>query len=116
MTRKRRRPVMAKKTSEFLSALGVQFEIWKALVQAVLGAGGTDEHLRRIITDKKLQAKLAELIVGVGTSAFPIWKTIKLGTGEKSVKDFSQALTDFGCRVSDRAADLLEKPAFSVAS
>lgn len=109
---------MKRKTSDFLSALGVQFEIWKALVEAVLSRGGTDEHLRRIITDKTLRGKLAELIVGdaSSTSTFPVWKTIKLGTGLKTDKDFRQAIEKAGCRVSDWAADILGKPAFSAAN
>ncbi len=80
---------MSKKTSEFLSALGVQFEIWKALVQAVLGAGGTDEHLRRIITDKKLQGKLAELIVGAGTSV-PTFTYDKTKDGWKLAENITE--------------------------
>ena len=50
----------------------------------------------------------------IGTS-LPIWKTIKLGTGPKTVKDFRRALEKDGCRVSDWVTDLLGKPAFSVA-
>ena len=81
-------------------------------------------HLFRLIGDgsctrTNLQAYLEKpngLIVCAEITSFPIWKTIKLGTGLKSTKDFSQALTECGCRVSDWAADILGKPAFSVAN
>ena len=44
-----------------------------------------------------------------------IWKTIRLGTGLKSVDDFYKALKDGKFRFSDWASDILKKPAFKVA-
>lgn len=61
---------MAQQKSGFLSALGVMWEIWKALVNAVLDLGGSDDDLRRIQTDKELRRKLAELIVGATRKVF----------------------------------------------
>ncbi len=61
----------------------MQFEIWKALVQAVLSRGGTDEHLRRIITDKTLPDKLAELIVGVASPVTSVATPTPTGTNHK---------------------------------
>ena len=55
---------MAQQKSGFLSALGVMWEVWKALVNAVLDLGGSDDDLRRIQTDGDLRRKLAELIGG----------------------------------------------------
>jgi len=52
-----------KKKSEFLSALGVMLECWKAIVDAVLSLGGGDGDLRRIVTEKGLAMKLAEDIM-----------------------------------------------------
>ena len=54
---------MARQKSPFLSAFGVVFEIWKELVEAVIAKGGTDDDLRRILTDKTLRDKIADLIV-----------------------------------------------------
>ncbi len=54
---------MALKKSEFLSVLGIMFQIWKALVDEVLSLGGGDDDLRRIQTDSGLRRKLAEFIV-----------------------------------------------------
>lgn len=64
---------MDPKPSEFLNASEISLEIWRTLIEAVLSRGGTDEHLRRIITDKTLQSRLARLIVpsAVGT-IFPV--------------------------------------------
>ena len=50
------------------------------------------------------------------TKEFPIWKTIKTGTGLKTGNDFIQALTSNGFKVSDWARDILGKPAFTAAS
>mgnify|MGYP001570609160 CR=1 FL=1 len=52
------------KKSEYLSAFGIVFEIWKALVDAVKALGGGDEEMRRILTSKKLREEIAKLIVG----------------------------------------------------
>lgn len=60
-----------KKKPEFLSALGVMFEIWKAVVDAVLAKGGSDDDLRRVKDDKKLADAIADLIVGVKKKLLP---------------------------------------------
>ncbi len=54
---------MAPKKSDFLKSYGKMFEIIRALVNAVLQAGGDDGDLERISTDKSLQRAIAELIV-----------------------------------------------------
>lgn len=43
-----------------------------------------------------------------------VWKTINLGTGLKTVKDFRHALRDGEFGLSDWASDILGKPAFTV--
>ena len=55
---------MARKKSEWLSGMGTGFEILKAETEEVIALGGTDEDMRRIITDSSLRRKLAELIMG----------------------------------------------------
>lgn len=54
---------MAKKSSEFLKALGRYFEISKAVLNAVLDQGGTDDDLARILSDAELRREIARLIV-----------------------------------------------------
>ncbi len=46
---------------------------------------------------------------------FPIWKTIKLGTGLKTADEFRKALTDGGFKIGEWSNDILDQPAFSVA-
>ncbi len=104
------------KKSEFLSALGVLFEICKRVLDAVNAKGGSDEDLHRILTDSKLVDKLAEIIVTAGKRVFPIWKTIRLGTGLKTADDFRHALKRAGNRIGDWANDILGKRAFTVAT
>jgi len=54
---------MAKKTSEFLSALGKLFEIFKAFVDEVKNQGGTDEDVSRILTDSKVRQEMVALLL-----------------------------------------------------
>ncbi len=109
---------MARPKSEFLKAVGTGWEIFQAIVNEVLSLGGNDEHLRRVLTSKTLRKQIAELIIGTTkkVSQFPVWKTVKLGTGIKSADDFRSAIKRAGYRISDWANDILGKPAFSVAS
>lgn len=55
---------MALIKSEFLSAFGIAYQIFKSLVDEVKNLGGNDENLRRIETDPVLRRQVAELIVG----------------------------------------------------
>ena len=54
---------MARTKSEFLSGFGMAFELLKALVSAVLDAGGNDDDLRRVLKDKTLARKFAEIVM-----------------------------------------------------
>ena len=54
---------MSRKKSEFLSAWGKAFEIFKALVDAVLAAGGNDDDIARIQTSKAMLAELVAVIM-----------------------------------------------------
>lgn len=47
-------------------------------------------------------------------NAFPIWKTIKLGTGLKNANDFRRDLTAGGLKIGNWGNDILGKPAFKV--
>ncbi len=96
---------MSRPKSEFLSALGVMFQIWKALVDEVLSLGGGDEDLRRIQTDSNLRRKLAELIVGMvgilkhlttvavpGVAKFVVVDHFKVGTTD-GIVDLKETLS-----------------------
>ncbi len=65
---------MARQKSEFLSARGILFEIVKFLIEEVKDLGGSDEHIRRIKSDKKLRRTLAELIVESGKAALRVFR------------------------------------------
>lgn len=47
---------------------------------------------------------------------FPVWKTVRLGTGLKTADDFRQASTIAGCKISKGAENIISKPAFVVAN
>src|SRR3989338_10392851 len=63
MPQPRKEPQMARSKSEFLSAFGTAFQIFKAVSDEVLNLGGNDEHVRQILTNKGLAQQLAKLIV-----------------------------------------------------
>lgn len=54
---------MAKQKSEFVSGMGTGFEIVKKLSEAVAAAGGGDDELRRVLSDKALPPRLAREIM-----------------------------------------------------
>jgi len=47
---------------------------------------------------------------------FPLWRTIKLGTGIKDGKGFQEAIENDGMKVNDWARDMLCQSAFTVTS
>lgn len=52
----------------------------------------------------------------IAVQAFPIFRTIKLGTGLKTADDFRKAIKDKRMRIGDYANDILGKPQFTVAT
>jgi hypothetical protein len=54
---------MARPVSELLKNFGKMFEVVKVLVNAVLDMGGNDEDILRILKDKKLAQKFAEMLL-----------------------------------------------------
>jgi hypothetical protein len=53
-----------KKKGEFVSALGVGFEIIKKISDTIRALGGEETDLRRILTDDRLVWQIAEVIMG----------------------------------------------------
>lgn len=47
---------------------------------------------------------------------FKVWRTIKLGTGLKTVADFLKAIKKTNCRINENAAYILKQPEFTVAN
>jgi hypothetical protein len=54
---------MSRKKSEFLGALGIAFEIFKAIADAVIAIGGTDDDLRCVVSERGLANRIAEVIM-----------------------------------------------------
>ncbi len=54
---------MSREKSQFLSGFGTALQIFKAIADAVLEAGGSDDDLRRVLSDKGLATKIAKVIV-----------------------------------------------------
>lgn len=75
-------------------------------VEAVFNKLGGDDGVRRFLAGK--------LVVKPVDRNWSTWKTIRLGTGLKSVDDFRKAIKDCGMRIGDWANDILGKPEFTV--
>jgi len=65
--------------------------------------GGMDGVHRFLSGDMMVKARECD---------FPVWKTIKLGTGLKTADDFRKALKTGGFRIGDGANDILGKSSF----
>jgi hypothetical protein len=90
---------MGKKKSEFLGALGKYFEISKAVLNAVLDQGGTDDDLARILSDAELRREIARLIVAKpAKSEFPSLATAAdlIPEGWTVVEDVAPTLSSAG--------------------
>lgn len=86
-------------------------------IEALLNRLG-EENARRLLDccEAVVQFNPEKLAVITATlSRFPVWKTIKVGTGLKTSGDFRGTLTKKGCKISDWASDLLDRPEFVVA-
>lgn len=67
----------------------------------------------------KNQAELAETLQEALLSQppkFPVWKTIRLGTGLKTANDFRRALETDGFKIGKWANDIIGRPSFTVAT
>jgi hypothetical protein len=74
-------------------------------MEAVINKLGGIEGVQRFLS--------GETVVKAVERVFQVWKTIKLGTGLKTAKDFRRALTDGGYRIGNWGDDILGKPAFT---
>lgn len=62
---------MARTRSEFLGAFGTAFQIFKAIADAVMAEGGTDEDLRKVIQPGDLAKHLALIVTGKAKIVIP---------------------------------------------
>jgi len=76
-------------------------------IEAVINKLGGMEGVRRLLS--------GEVFVKAVEYVFPIWKTIKLGTG-KTVGDFRNDLRRGNLKLGDWASDIIGKPAFTTAT
>ncbi|MFA6227948.1 MAG: hypothetical protein WC668_02060 [Patescibacteria group bacterium] len=84
-----------KKKSEFLSALGVMWEIWKSLTDEILSLGGDDEAICLIKANNDLRRQMAELVMAKARDIKDAAKQIVspyLTSVHDLVIDFSQDL------------------------
>ncbi len=82
-------------------------ELTLGQMEAVVNKLGGMDGVQRLLA--------GELVVKPASKkVFPIWKTIKLGTGLKTADDFREAIKDRGMKIGDGANDILGKPQFTV--
>jgi len=55
---------MARKKSEFVSAFGTSFEIFKRIADEVMAQGGSDDDLRKALADDTIVRDVARLLLG----------------------------------------------------
>jgi len=67
---------MGRNKSEFLSAFGTAFEIWKRIVEAVRELGGDDEDLRYLLANSVLVKEIAKLIIVGRVKAHGTYKVV----------------------------------------
>ena len=54
---------MSREKSQFLSSFGTAFQVFKTITDAVLAAGGGDDDLRKILSERDLAGKIAKVIM-----------------------------------------------------
>ncbi|MBI2099358.1 hypothetical protein HYT45_03025 [Candidatus Uhrbacteria bacterium] len=79
-------------------------ELTLGQVEAIVNKLGGMEGVSRFLRGE-LEVKAVERF-------FPIWKTLRLGTGLKTAADFRGALQDSGHRIGEWASDILGKCSF----
>lgn len=76
-------------------------------IEAIVNKLGGMEGVQRFLS--------GETVVKTHEKTFTVWKTIKLGT-IKNADDFRKALKKAGFKIGNWGNDILDKPAFTVAS
>ncbi|MEI8339074.1 MAG: hypothetical protein WCF94_00210 [bacterium] len=96
-----------------MSTINKQTAAFISAMCTCLPAGLTGEKMQKWMGNPtRLQEVLEALILDEVDKDFPIWKTIKIGTGPKNAGDFRKVLKKAGSNISDWANDILGKSAF----
>ena len=105
---------MARAKSGLLSALGTAWEIFKAIVEATLAIGGSDEDVKRVLTVPGLARNIAELIRKAGSRWREEGGVIYLSVTSTGMTgpQWIEHLEKLGFRLSDYAKSVLRSPDF----
>jgi hypothetical protein len=111
--------VSKKNVTAIISGAGWIGSFADGLIKELRKRKVSDEGIHSLVTRNgelpigKIADVLAEMVKKVST--FPIFKTIKLGTGLKNADDFCKALKANGHRIGNWGNNILGKPAFTTA-
>lgn len=89
---------MARAKSEFLKAFGTAFEIFKAISDAVRAKDGSDDDLRRLISDSSLAEQVAGVIIG---SEFDIAKLLPVPVESFDETDIDSNVKEAWCKLAN---------------
>jgi hypothetical protein len=81
-----------------------------------LTAGQLNAIVKKLGGEDEARRFLRGELVVKPADPWPVWKTIKLGTGLKTADDFRKDIKDDGMNISDWADDIIGKPEFTVAA
>ncbi|MBU0648581.1 hypothetical protein KJ969_00520 [Patescibacteria group bacterium] len=101
-----------------LYSVGLMNQLGDALEKA----GYTSDDVTKLRSSQEILGRALDAlhgrakIVPADPSEFPVFKTIKLGTGPKTGDELFAALKGASCEVSEFATDMLGKNGFAVAS
>ena len=87
---------MARPISELLKNFGKMFEVTKVLINAILDMGGSDDDLLRVLKDKTLARKFAEIVMeGRGIMVADGCELIAVNYGLKLVEAIAEGAFDW---------------------
>lgn len=75
---------MSRGKTNFVSAVGIWFEVSKTLLNAIIDAGGGDADVRRL-GDKEVAQKIAGFLLGLGRTDISMGLDIDSDTGSRHV-------------------------------
>lgn len=91
--------------SELLSSFGTAFQIYKELTDAVLAKGGTDEDIKKILSNQTLKAKLADDILGKQEAIVQATTPQPLVTKLTIVSDFDRDMRNENWKLLEDTGD-----------
>ncbi len=111
------KPIVSPKQMPVHKVLGRVAEWYRMMSEAGLAF----DDLQRAIDDPDFRSRLVEFWKKdgkkvVSSAKFPIWRTLKLGTGHQTADDFRKVIKKANCKISDWANDILGKPDFTAST